>query len=311
MSKKLISYGLWYDHQAEEAARFYTSLFPGSKVNDILLYGKEGYEIHGGKEGTVMLAEFTLCGEKFVAINGGPLFKFNPSISFFVVFETVQEADKVWNALTEGGKFLMPYQKYDFSEKFGWVEDRYGLSWQISYGKISDVGQQLTPSFLFVGKQAGRAEDAINFYTSIFKNSKVDGIRKHPAGGKEPEGNVMHGQFGLSGQKFMIMESVDSGHNFEFNEAVSIIINCDTQEEIDYYWTKLTAGGEESNCGWLKDKYGVSWQVDSTELTKMLKDKDEKKVQRVTKAFLQMKKYDIKKLKAAFQGKESPVLGTA
>ena len=303
MSRKLFSYGLWFDHQAEEAARFYTSIFPNSKVDDILYYGKEGYEIHGGKEGTVMLAEFTLCNEKFVAINGGPLFKFNPGLSFFVVFETEQEADKVWNTLFEGGKALMPYQKYDFSEKYGWLEDKYGLSWQISYGKISDVGQQLTLSLLFVGKLAGKASDAIALYTSIFRNSKVDGIMKHPAGGKEPEGNIAHAQFGLSGQKFMIMESTDEGHKFEFNEAVSIVINCDTQEEIDYYWDKFTAEGQESNCGWLKDKFGVSWQVDSTELTRMLKDKDEKKVQRVTKAFLKMKKYDIRKLKDAFEGK--------
>ena len=126
---------------------------------------------------------------------------------------------------------------------------------------------------------------------------------KYPAGGPEPEANVMHAQFGLSGQKFMIMDSSDAGHKFAFNEAVSIIVNCDTQEEIDFYWNKLTAEGKESNCGWLKDKFGVSWQVDYTGLTQMLKDPDEKKVQRVTKAFLKMKKYDVDKLKAAFEGK--------
>lgn len=303
MTNKLISNSLWFDREAEEAAKFYTSIFPGSKMITVLKYGKEGYEIHGGKEGTVMLAEFELCGEKFVGINGGPLFKFNPSISFFVVCETVAETDKLWNALIEGGSVMMPYQKYDWSEKYGWLTDQYGLSWQISYGKISDVGQQLSPSFLFVGKQAGRAEEAIKFYTSIFDNTKVDGIMKHPAGGTEPEGNVMHAQFALAGQKFMIMESVDKGHNFEFNEAISLVIGCDTQEQIDYYWNKLTSdGGQESNCGWCKDKFGVSWQVDSNELNRMLKDPDQKKVDRVTKAFLQMKKFNLAKLKAAFEG---------
>ncbi|HTF17876.1 MAG TPA: VOC family protein [Chryseolinea sp.] len=303
MTKKLFSYGLWFDHQAEQAAQFYTSVFPNSKMGDIVLYGNEGHEIHGGKEGTVMATEFDLCGEKFVAINGGPLFKLNPSISFFVVFETVQEADRIWSTLLEGGKILMPYQKYDWSEKYGWLEDRYGLSWQVSFGKISDVRQQLTASLLFVGEKAGKAEAAISYYTSIFKDSKVDGVMKYPAGGPEPEGNVAHAQFGLSGQKFMIMESTNAGHNFTFNEAVSIIINCDTQEEIDFYWNRLVAEGEESNCGWLKDKFGVSWQVDYTGLTKMLKDPDEKKTQRVTKAFLKMKKYDVEKLTAAFEGR--------
>ena len=303
MASTLFSYGLWFDYQAEQAAQFYTSIFPHSKNGDVVRYGKEGKEIHGGEEGTVMVAEFILCGEKFVAINGGPLFKFNPSISFFVVLETAAETDRIWNALAEGGKVLMPYQKYDWSEKYGWIEDRYGLSWQISFGKISDVGQQLCASLLFLGKLAGKAEAAVNHYMSIFKDSKLDGLRKQPAGGREPEGNIVHGQFGLSGQKFMIMESTDAAHQYTFNEAISIIVSCDNQQEIDYYWNKLVAGGEESNCGWLKDRYGVSWQVDYVGLSKMLKDRNEERVQRVTKAFLQMKKLDVAQLKAAFEGK--------
>jgi predicted 3-demethylubiquinone-9 3-methyltransferase (glyoxalase superfamily) len=303
MTKKLISNGLWFDNQAEEAANFYTSVFPQSRIGDILLYGKEGFEIHGGRENTVMLVEFELCGEKFVAINGGPLFTFNPSLSFFVVCETEEETDKVWSKLMEGGKVMMPYQKYDWSEKYGWLSDRFGLSWQISYGKISDVGQALTPSFLFVGEQCGRAKEAIEFYTSIFKDSSVGRIHKHPAGGQEIEGTIAHAQFTLAGQQFMIMESAMKEHKFGFNEAISIIINCEKQEEIDYYWEKLTAdGGQESQCGWLKDKFGVAWQVDSTELTRMLKDKNKEKVGRVTNAFLHMKKFDIEELKQAFEG---------
>lgn len=303
MEKKLISNGLWFDRQAEEAARFYTSVFPNSKMGDIINYGKEGFEIHQGPEGTVMVAEFELCGEKFVAINGGPIFTFNPSVSYFAVFETPEEADSIWNELLNGGSVLMPYQKYDWSEKYGWLKDRYGLSWQISYGKLSDVGQQLTPSLLFVGDQCGRAEEAIKFYTSIFDDSKVEGILKHSAGSGEPEGNIAHAQFSLAGQKFMIMESADKGHDFQFNEANSIIINCNSQQEIDYYWNKLTSeGGKESECGWLKDKFGVSWQVDSVDLTRMLKDPDTRKTDRVTKAFLKMKKLDVAQLKEAFQG---------
>jgi predicted 3-demethylubiquinone-9 3-methyltransferase (glyoxalase superfamily) len=304
MTKKLISNGLWFDNQAEEAAKFYTSIFPQSKIGDILFYGKEGHEIHGGRENTVMLVEFELCGEKFAAINGGPLFKFNPSVSYFVVCETIEETDQLWNKLLEGGKEMMPYQKYDWSEKYGWLSDRYGLSWQISYGKISDVGQRLTPSLMFVGEQCGRAKEAIEFYTSIFKNSSVGGIMTHPAGGQEIEGTVAHAQFTLAGQQFMIMESAMKEHNFDFNEAISLIINCENQEEIDYYWNKLVSdGGQESQCGWLKDKFGVSWQVDSVELSRMLKDKDKEKVGRVTNAFLHMKKFDIAELRDAFEGK--------
>lgn len=303
MAKKLISNGLWFDSQAEEAARFYTAVFPGSKMGDIVRYGKEGFEIHGRPEGSVMAVEFELSGEKFSAINGGPLFTFNPSISYFVVCETIEETDRLWNTLLEGGSVLMPFQKYDWSDKYGWLADRYGLTWQISYGKISDVGQKITPSFMFVGEQYGRAEEAIQYYTSIFKDSAVGGISRHPAGGNEREGAVAHAQFTLAGQVFMIMETASMEQNFNFNEAISIIVNCETQKEIDYYWEKLTAeGGQEVACGWLKDKFGVSWQVDSTELTRMLKDPDKEKVGRVTNAFLQMKKFDVEKLREAFEG---------
>ena len=303
MKRKLISNGLWFDDQAEEAAKFYTTVFSQSKINDVLRYGKEGFEFHRRPENSVMLVEFELAGENFVAINGGPIFKFNPGISYFVVCETMEETDRTWNQLAEGGRILMPYQKYDWSEKYGWLSDRYGLSWQISYGKISDVGQKIAPSLLFVGEQCGRAHEAIDFYTSIFEDATVQGIVRQPAGGTEPEGNVAHAQFTLAGQTIMIMESADPGHKFKFNEATSIIVNCETQEEIDYYYDSLLAdGGKESQCGWLQDKFGVSWQIDSVELGRMLKDKDKEKVGRVTNAFMRMKKFNVAQLREAFEG---------
>jgi predicted 3-demethylubiquinone-9 3-methyltransferase (glyoxalase superfamily) len=294
--------GLWFDRQAEEAARFYTSVFPDSRMGDITYFGKEGFEIHGGPEGSVMTADFTLSGTAFQGVNGGPLFKMNPSISYFVVCETEKETKHLWNSLLQGGKVLMPMDKYDWSEQYGWVQDKFGLSWQISLGKISDVGQKITASFLFVGDQCGRAEEAIKFYTSIFPNSGIRGIMKVPAGSKEQESNVMHGQFHLNGTQFMIMDSADN-HDFKFNEGVSIIVNCTTQEEIDHYWYKLSAdGGQEIECGWLKDKFGVAWQIVPVQLEEMLKSKDKAKTERVTKAFLRMRKFDIAQLEDAFKG---------
>ncbi len=301
--KTLITNGLWFDSEGEEAAKFYTAVFPDSKVGDIVRYGKEGFEFHKQPEGKVMEVEFELAGEKFVAINGGPLFKFNPSISFFVVCETLEEADRTWERLLEGGDVLMPYQKYDWSEKYGFLHDRYGLCWQISLGKISDVGQRICPSLFFSGKQSGRAKEAIQFYTSIFKDSKVQGVMEYPEGAEEPKGNVAHGQFTLAGQTFMIMETAAPDRTFPFNEAISIIVNCESQEEIDYYYERLIAdGGQESQCGWVKDKFGVAWQVDSVELSRMLKDPDKEKVGRVTNAFMRMKKFDIARLREAFEG---------
>lgn len=293
---------LWFDSEAEEAIQFYTSLFPGSTTGKTTRYGKEGFEIHGQPEGKVMIVEFKLGGYEFIGLNAGPLFKFNPSISFFVVCETEEETNKLWENLSDGGSVLMPLDRYDWSGKYGWVQDRYGISWQLSLGKLEDVGQRITPSLMYVGDQAGRAEEAVNLYTSIFKNSEVDGISRYTGNeGPDKEGTVNHAQFSLNGEKFMVMDSAME-HRFTFNEAISLLVNCTTQEEVDYFWEKLSEGGEEGPCGWVKDKFGVSWQISPVRLSEMLADEDPAKVGRVTNAFLHMKKFDIQKLEEAFTG---------
>lgn len=296
---------LWFDSKAEEAAKFYSTLFPHSRDGAITRYGKEGFEIHGQPEGKVMTVEFELAGYKFVGINGGPHFKFTPAISFFVVCETEKEVDTLWGKLSEGGAPLMELQKYDWSEKYGWIMDNYGLTWQISLGRLSDVGQTITPSLLFVGKQHGRAEEAVRLYSSIFKSSNITGILRYSAEeSPEKEGTVKHAQFSLGGEVFMAMDSALE-HPFTFNEAISLMVNCESQTEVDYFWEKLSEEGDEKaqQCGWLKDRYGVSWQVSPTVLQTMITDPDPKKVARVTKAFLAMKKFDIAELQKAFEGK--------
>lgn len=293
---------LWFDDNAEEAMNFYTSIFENSKIGSVSRYDQAGATASGRPEGSVMTASFHLNGQEFVALNGGPRFKFNPSISFFVIFETEAEVDKLWQELREGGEVLMELQKYDWSVKYGWVQDKFGVSWQISLGRKEDVGQFITPSLLFVGKQQGKAEEAVRFYTSVFKDSDIIGILRYNAGEEQPEGTVKHAQFTLNGEVFMAMDS-SLVHPFTFNEAISFVVNCEFQEEVDYFWEKLTEGGEESMCGWLKDKFGVSWQVVPTALGEMLVDKDTEKSQRVMKAMLQMKKIDIDVLKKAYQGK--------
>lgn len=304
MTKNNFSYCLWFDNEAKEAADLYTSIFPNSKTGDIVRYGKEGHDIHKQPEGKVMTVEFTLAGIDFVGLNGGPEFKINPSISFFVLCESSQEVDTAWKKLSEGATVLMPLDKYDWSEKYGWLQDRFGVSWQVALGKMEEVGQKIVPSFLFVGEQCGRAEEAIQLYSSVFENSKVDGILRYGSNeAPDKPGTVKHAQFSLNGQKFMVMDS-NHKHAFQFNEAVSIVVNCDSQKEIDFYWNKLLAdGGQEGPCGWLKDRFGVSWQVNPVQLTAMLKDPDKKKTERVTKAFMQMKKLNLKELEKAFEGK--------
>lgn len=194
----------------------------------------------------------------------------------------------------------MPLQKYDWSEKHGWVQDKYGLSWQVSLGKKEDVGQTIAPFLMFVGKQHGRAEEALRFYTSVFENSDVVGILCYGPGEPEPEGTVKHAQFHLNGEVFMAMDSAME-HPFSFNEAISFLVNCQTQKEVDYFGEKLSAGGEKSQCGWLKDKFGVSWQIIPTILGKMLQDKDAAKAGRVMQAVLQMDKLSIERLQEAYK----------
>jgi predicted 3-demethylubiquinone-9 3-methyltransferase (glyoxalase superfamily) len=161
--------------------------------------------------------------------------------------------------------------------------------------------QKITP-FLWFDDQA---EEAVKFYTSVFKNSKVGRILRYDeeAASKSgrPAGSVLTIEFEIKGQKFV---ALNGGPQFKFNESVSFVVNCETQEEVDYFWEKLTAdGGEESQCGWLKDKFGLSWQVTPTVLIDMLHDRDPEKAGRVMKAMLQMQKIEIEKLKAAYRGK--------
>lgn len=301
-SQKIIPH-LWFNDEAEEAAEFYTTLFERSNIGSVSRYSEEGKEIHGQEAGSVMTVDFNLAGQSFIALNGGPHFNFTPAISFYVTCETEEEVNRLWIKLSEGGMALMPLDKYDWSEKYGWVKDRYGLTWQISQGSLEDVhGQQIVPSLMFVSEK-GRAEEAINLYTSLFEDSSITGLLRYGPGQDQPEGTVMHAQFQLTnGEVFMAMDSSPKHAEFTFSEAVSLQIQCETQEEIDRYW-KLSAVPEAEQCGWLKDKFGVSWQVTPVQLSHMLTDSDTEKVKRVTKAFLQMKKFDIEKLQGAYRGK--------
>ncbi|OGI07569.1 MAG: hypothetical protein A2X41_08860 [Candidatus Margulisbacteria bacterium GWE2_39_32] len=296
MTKKLpITPHLWFDKEAKEAAVFYTSLFENSRI-------KSSIVMNDTPSGTVDIITIDLAGQEFMLINAGPYFTFNPSVSLLIACKTKDEVNNLWEKLIEGGTALMELAEYPFSEKYGWIQDKYGLSWQIMFAGERKIKQKITPTIMFVGEQYGKAEEAINFYTSVFHNAEVGDIDRYGKG-EEPdkEGTVKHASFILEGQEFAAMDSAYE-HNFTFNEAISFIVNCDTQEEIDYYWEKLSAVPEAEQCGWLKDKYGLSWQIVPTLMSEMFKDTDRGKLARVTEAFLKMKKFDIESLKKAYEG---------
>jgi predicted 3-demethylubiquinone-9 3-methyltransferase (glyoxalase superfamily) len=294
---------LWFNKEAKEAADFYCSVFPESRITSLAT-------LHNTPSGDTDVVSFELWGYEFQAISAGPLFEFNPSISFMVNFDPSQDndarqrIDKVWNNLMEGGQALMPLDKYPFSERYGWVQDRYGLSWQLIYTDPEGEERPLIiPSLLFVGDIYGRAEEASDFYLSLFKDARRGAIARYPAG-MEPdqEGMIMFTDFKLEGQWFAAMDSARE-HGFGFNEAISFMVYCENQEEIDYYWEKLSAVPEAEQCGWLKDKYGLSWQVVPTAMDKMMQDQDPERLDRVTQAFLKMKKFDLAVLQQAYDGK--------
>ena len=301
-AQKIVAH-LWFDREAEEAAHLYVSLFRNSSVGEPVRASKAGFEIHGLPAGTVMTVPFRLGGLDFAGINGGPLFKFNPSVSFLIACRTPGEVDALWDRLSAGGSPLMDLGAYPFSERYGWTSDRFDLSWQVMSTGGREVRQKIVPTLMYTGAQAGRAEEAIRLYASIFGGSGIGPILRYGQGeAPDREGTVKHASFMLEGLEFAAMDSArvrDTG----FNEAVSLMRLCETQDEIDRFWGKLTAGGgQEGPCGWLKDKFGVSWQIAPRRLQEMLRDPDPAKVERVTDAFLKMKKLVVAELEKAYRG---------
>lgn len=282
MNQKITPF-LWYDGQAEEAAQFYCSLFKNSRIDS----------------SSPMLTNFNLNGFQFMALNGGPMFKFTNAISLFVTFSDENEMDEVWKKFFENGTVLMELNEYPWSKKYGWINDKFGLSWQLFLG---EKDQQITPASLFVNEQAGNAESAINLYCSLFDDSEIVLMNRFGEGFPGFENRVQFCEFKLNNQSFIAMES-HVKHDFSFNEAFSFFINCEGQDEVDYFWNKLIAdGGQESQCGWLKDRFGVSWQVIPKLLMQLLGDSDKEKADRVMQAMLKMKKMDCQTLQNAYNG---------
>lgn len=285
---------LWFDREARQAAELYTSLFPNSRI-------KSATVLSNTPSGSVELVSADLASQEFRMLSAGPPFKFTPAISFLVACNTKEEVDSLWNELSKGGSALMELGNYPFSERYGWLQDRFGLSWQLMFTGAQPVRQKITPTLMFVGQQAGNAEQAINLYASVFPNSSMTHVVRYgKSEAPDEEGTVKHAAFTLSGQQFAAMDSARI-HNFTFNEAISLMVLCDTQDEIDHYWGKLSADPKSEQCGWIKDRYGVSWQITPKVLGELLGDKDKTKVARVAEAFLKMKKFDIAKLREAFQ----------
>jgi len=265
-----ITPNLWFNRNAKEAIDFYTSVLKDSKILNTLNYPTEGLaDFQKEFAGQPVAIDFELMGYRFTAINAGSEFVPNPSISFMVNFDPTHDPEaerymkELWEKLSTEGKVLMPFQAYDFSKLYGWIEDKYGVSWQlILTNPQGDPRPNIIPSLLFVTEKCEAAEAATDFYMSVFKNAKRGQMARYPAGmGSNKEGAVIFSDFTLEGQWFVAMDGSNKDHAFKFNEAISLSIACKDQTEIDYYYNKLSHVPESEVCGWCKDKYGISWQV--------------------------------------------------
>lgn len=292
---------LWFDHDALDAARFYTGIFPNSSITNTVT-------LHDTPSGDTDVVSFELSGYSFMAINGGPLFTLNPSVSFFLNFDPSADSDakvlldRMWSLLSQGGTVLMPLGEYPFSPHYGWVQDRYGVSWQLIL--TDPKGEErpfIIPSLLFTGPVAGKAEEAVNWYQTIFKDSKWGALARYPEGMEhDAAGTLMFSDFMLEHQWFSAMDSAYP-HAFQFNEAVSLMVNCVTQEEIDRLWETLSFDPEAAQCGWLKDRYGLSWQIVPSSMDEMMRVGTPEQVDRMSQAVLTMTKLDENLIRKAFE----------
>jgi predicted 3-demethylubiquinone-9 3-methyltransferase (glyoxalase superfamily) len=273
-----ISTCIWFDKQAQEAADLYATIFPDFKA----------------VSSNPLAVVYDMGGRRFMHLNGGPGYPVNPSISFFVSYDSEEEIRKAWDKLIEGGKALMPLDTYPWSAKYGWVADKYGVNWQLMMGHQS--GTRIVPSLMFTQHNAGKLKEALAFYTSLFDASAILAMSLYEKGEPDIEGNIKYSQILLNGLPFSAMESTGP-HPFIFNEGVSFVITVDTQEEIDRYWDALVKEGQPGKCGWLKDKYGVSWQIVPTLLGKLMTNPDT--APKAAYAFLQMSKLIIADLEKA------------
>ncbi len=292
--QKLVPH-LWYDKEAVEAANWYVSLFEASSILNITT-------ITDTPSGDAEIVEFQLAGFRFSAISAGPYFKFNPSISLMVTCSKAEEVDRLHAALSDGGTELMPLGEYPFSKRYVWLQDKYGLSWQLMLDENRKDLQKIRPSMLFAGDVCGRAKEAIDYYLSVFEESDKGLINNYADGeAADQRAKINYGEIDILKTQLVVMDH-GYGGEFTFNEAFSFMVLCDNQEEIDYYWDKLSYVPEAEQCGWLKDQFGLSWQIVPADLNEILFRGSKEEVQRITQEFLKMKKFDLKALEKARLG---------
>ncbi len=286
---------IWFDTQAGEAAAFYTRLFPDSRIEDIL-------SLPDIPSGEVELVSFSLSGISFEAMSAGPYAALNPAISFIIACDSAEEFDHYWNHLSQEGKTLTVPGKYGFSERYGWIQDQFGVSWQPMLTRAEgDPRPKIVPALLFSGNHSGKAASARQQYHQVMPDSELGTYIPYPKQqlSDGPE-KTMFSDMRILNQHVALMDNpLESG--FPFNEAISLALYCDTQEQVDFLFSALSLDPKAEQCGWLKDSFGVSWQIVPKQFNWMIKHGSKRQIKQVIEAVLKMKKPDISVLESAYR----------
>ena len=283
----------WCNGTLAEQTRAYAGLFPGALID-----GRPAAVWGPG----AMAALLTLDGCDVQLIDGGPMYAPTPALSLFVQRQTEAGVRALWDGLADGGTVLMPLDAWPWARLFGWVQDRWGVTWPVNLGPLHEVGRAITPYLTFTGPAAGKARAALDLYARALPGLTVDGIHDHDGSGPDPAGTVMHAQIRLRGGTMMLSDSAHP-HAWGFTPGTSLSVLCDTQDQVDRLWDLLSSeGGQPARCGWLTDPFGVSWQIVPRLLhdTMLTGTADQKA--RLVAAFLPMGKLDIATLAAAIHG---------
>lgn len=286
-----IAIQLCFDNQAEEAVKFYTSVFDQSEITREIRYPKPNVES--------VAYDFTIENQAFAAFNGDSDFKMTPSFSLMISLDTAEEVDTLYAKLAKGGKDLMPLDAYPFSDRYAWVEDQFGLSWQIMLAPDVPKNHKIRVSLLFAGQYCGQAEQALKDYATIFQMAAPGHINYYQEGeAQDGRAKVNYAELNVGDQQLVFMDH-GFGSDEEFSEAISFLIVAGAQSEVDYYWDKLSAHEESEAMGWLKDSHGISWQVVPQAYLQIMETANEEQKERVLDALFKMKKMDVARLENA------------
>ena len=290
---------LWFQGNAAEAVGFYEHALPNTHVVGSSNYPTEGLlEFQKDLAGELLTAVLEIEGYQVLLINAGEEFTPNPAISFLLNFDPSRDENAratlqgVWDRLSPGSTTLMPLDTYSFSEYYGWVQDRYGVSWQLMLTNPEGEPRPfVTPSLMFGGPAQNHAKQAVEYYTGVFGDTKPGAFMPYadqtgPAG----PGAVMYSDFMLEGQWFSAMDS-GVAQDFSFTPGVSLMVNCHDQDEIDRFWEALSTVPEAEQCGWCADQFGVSWQIVPVDIEDLMKQPG------AFERMLTMKKLDIAQLR--------------